>query len=118
VDLWPGAIAGSRASQPSAERRRPKAGQGARLAVSTCLALLLLAPAGSARRLPDRDALIVLPQGMPVTVERSTFFEDGGLMSVRLRNGGFDAARARIRIVVFADRRRLVGSASYCAGQM
>lgn len=72
----------------------------------------------AARRLPDRDAAVILPEGMPVTVEHALFFDDGGLFSVRLRNGGFDAARVRVRIVVFDDRLRLRGSASYCAGQM
>jgi hypothetical protein len=67
-------------------------------------------------RLPDRDATVIVAQGMNVAVDRATFFEDGGLIAMRLRNSSYEVARARLRIVVFDERLRLKGSVSYCTG--
>jgi hypothetical protein len=81
-----------------------------------CAAVLAGAHALDAGRLPDRDATLVMPQGMLVVVDRATFFQDGGLIELRLRNSTYEVARGRVRVAVFDDRLRLKGSVSYCTG--
>jgi hypothetical protein len=80
------------------------------------LAAALLATATSAAGLPDREANVILASGMLVTVERAIFFDDGGLITLQLRNGGYEVARPRIRVVVFDERGQLKGTVVYCAG--
>jgi hypothetical protein len=79
-------------------------------------AAVLAAHALEARRLPNRDATLVMPQGMLVVVDRATFFQDGGLIELRLRNSTYEIALARVRVVVFGEDLRLKGSVSYCTG--
>lgn len=96
--------------------RRGAATLRAALLASACALLATSAAPGAAGGIPDREATVILAQGMQVEVHRATFFEDGGLMAIGLRNGSYEVARARIRVVVFDDRLRLKGSVSYCAG--
>jgi hypothetical protein len=104
---WPG-------SRPSSLNVRQTV---RRVAVSAlCAATVACAVTLQARRLPDRDASLLMPQGMLVTVERATFFQDGGLVELQVRNSTYEVTRARIRVVVFDDRQRLRGSVSYCTG--
>jgi hypothetical protein len=82
-----------------------------------CLfATALLAVAAPAAAMPDREASVMDASGMLVSVERATFFDDGGLITLRLRNGGYEVARPRVRIVVVDEHGRLKGSVAYCAG--
>jgi hypothetical protein len=67
---------------------------------------------------PEREGIVVLPQGMPVRAEDATFFEDSTLMAVTLRNGGLEPARVSLRVVVFDERRGLKGSAGFCVGEL
>jgi hypothetical protein len=84
--------------------------------VVAAFAVAALAPPASARRLPDRDAVTILVQGMPVEVDHATFFDDGAVIALRLRNSTYEAARPRVRIVVFDASLRIRGSVAYCAG--
>jgi hypothetical protein len=88
----------------------------AALLLSACTALAASAAPRAGGRLPDRDAAVIVAQGMQVAIDRATFFEDGGLLAMGLRNGSYEVARARLRIVVFDERLRLKGSVGYCAG--
>jgi hypothetical protein len=67
---------------------------------------------------PERDAVVILTQGMPVRVDGATFFEDSTFMAVTIRNGGLEPARVTLRVVVLDDRLRLKGSAAYCIGEL
>jgi hypothetical protein len=96
-------------------RRGAPALRAALLAGASALLATNTAPR-AAGRIPDRDATVILAQGMQVEVDRATFFEDGGLIGMRLRNGSYEVARARLRVVVFDDHLRLKGSVGYCAG--
>jgi hypothetical protein len=78
----------------------------------------LMRPALAAGRVPQTDAVIVLPQGLPVRLEAAQFYSDGTLMTATIRNSGFDAARVVLRIVVIDEHRRLRGSARYCVGAL
>jgi hypothetical protein len=66
--------------------------------------------------LPDREANVIVASGMLMSVERATFFDDGGLITLQLRNSGYEVARPRVRIVVVDEHGRLRGSVAYCAG--
>jgi hypothetical protein len=86
------------------------------LGAAIALAAVVPTRPASARRLPDRDAVTILVQGMPVSVDHATFFEDGSVIALRLRNATYEVTRPRIRIVVFDERLRVKGSVAYCAG--
>jgi len=73
-------------------------------------------PSAIAGGLPDRDAVTILVQGMPVEVDHATFFDDGSVIALRVRNSTYEVTRPRIRIVVFDERLRVRGSVAYCAG--
>lgn len=69
-------------------------------------------------RIPQSDAVIVFPQGMPIRLEAGEFFGDGSVMTVTIRNSSFEPMRVSLRVVVFDDRRRLRGSVGYCIGSI
>ena len=69
-------------------------------------------------RIPQSDAVIVFPQGMPIRLEAGEFFGDGSVMTVTIRNSSFEPMRVALRVVVFDDRRRLRGSVGYCIGSI
>lgn len=58
----------------------------------------------------------MIASGMLVSVERAIFFDDGGLITLQLRNSGYEIARPRVRIVVFDEHGLLKGTVVYCAG--
>ena len=84
------------------------------LMVSACLSPLQSVV--SEARVPQADAVVIFPQGMPLRLEDAEFYGDGSVMTVIVRNGAFEPMRVSIRIVVFDDRRRLRGSVGYCVG--
>jgi len=84
------------------------------LTVSACLSPLQSVVTEA--RVPQADAVVILPQGMPLRLEDAEFYGDGSVMTVIVRNGAFEPMRVSIRIVVFDDRRRLRGSVGYCVG--
>jgi hypothetical protein len=71
-----------------------------------------------AAAVPEREAVVVLSQGMPVRIEDATFFQDSTLMAVTIRNSGLEPARVSLRVVVFDERVRLKGSVGYCVGEL
>ena len=79
-------------------------------------AAIVFAAAIPVHALPDREANIILASGMRVSVERAIFFDDGGLITLQLRNSGYEIARPRVRIVVLDDHGQLKGTVVYCAG--
>jgi hypothetical protein len=86
--------------------------------LSAAALLLAALPAARTLALPDREAIAVLPQGMPVHVEDARFFEDSTLLAMTLRNGGLEPARVSLRVVVFDDRRMLKGGEGLCVGDL
>jgi hypothetical protein len=73
-----------------------------------------LAPAAARLRLPERDARVLVPDGMPLDVEDGVFIEGGPHFSFTVRNPSRDAAILRARVIVFGERSNLKGSVVYC----
>jgi hypothetical protein len=86
------------------------------LLAAAALSLAPLLPAATEARVPQSDAVVVFPQGMPLRLEDGEFYGDGSVMAVTIRNGGFEPMRVSVRVVVFDNRRRLRGSVGYCVG--
>ena len=91
-------------------------------AAAAGLILLLLARTGgshpravtpAAGRLPERDARVLVPEGMPLSVEDGIFAEDASLFSFSARNPSRHAALFRARVFVFEAGGRLRGSTAY-----
>lgn len=79
------------------------------------LAGLLVASLSTAgARAPDRDAVAIVPDGMPAAIDQALYFEDGALFSVLLRNRSGQVVRVRLRVLVFDERNRLKGAHGYC----
>jgi hypothetical protein len=100
----------------SRRTRRPCSKDTNLLAVTAfVLAVASTAPMSAS---PEREAVVVLPQGIPVRIEDATFFEDGALMVVMVRNSGLEPVRVSMRVIVFDERLRLKGGAAYCVGEL
>jgi len=89
---------------------------GAAFVLTVSIGLSPLQSVAIEARVPQSDAVIIFPQGMPLRLEDGEFYGDGSVMTVIVRNGAFEPMRLSIRIVVFDDRRRLRGSVGYCVG--
>jgi len=84
--------------------------------IAYLLVIPLLAAAVPAHALPDREANVIVASGMLASVERAIFFDDGRLITLQLRNSGYEVARPRVRVVVFDEHGQLKGTVVYCAG--
>jgi hypothetical protein len=71
-------------------------------------------PLEAAGRVPEQDASVLVPLGMPLSVEDGLFLQDGTVFTFTLRNTSRDVAHPRFRVFVFDERRGLKGSAGYC----
>ena len=105
------------------QARRRRAALMAVIAAGAVLLLFLARDGGShhlavrapdAARLPERDARVLVPDGMPLRVEDGVFIEDGAHFSFTVRNPSRDAAILRARVMVFDERNGLKGSVVYC----
>jgi hypothetical protein len=83
--------------------------------VTPILAILLATTfAVAAPPLPERDAIAIVPDGMPAAIDHALYFEDGAMFTVLLRNRSGAVVRIRLRVLAFDERRRLRGAHAYC----
>ncbi|HXE79769.1 MAG TPA: hypothetical protein VNK41_03395 [Vicinamibacterales bacterium] len=62
----------------------------------------------------ERHALVLTPPGMPVRLERATFFDDGRQLTWVWRNGTTEPLYPRFRVFVFDGHGALLGSLGRC----